>query len=232
MTGHQKEDADVIGKARESSNWFVGLAGAAVGGGLAKLDMVEKFPLGAKVFYVLATAAFLWSIVSGIFYYFQLLSLAQAKDKVDQEEKKNPKDQTKLNAATAARVEANKKLSTFHTGTLLSFPFACLFTVACLGLVLFTPTVEANKPPVPPPEPSNHFTLVTVPVHASGRLLHDHTFLLDQQQGAIWLMVCQHDKTVEFKRVKQLKLDGTLEDENPASSTQLATPPTRTTAAR
>ena len=63
--------------------------------------------------------------------------------------------------------------------------------------------------------PPVSYTIVNVPVHVRGRLSHSHTFLLNQQTGDVWLMVCGSNKMVEFKRVLKRKLDGSPEDENP-----------------
>ena len=201
---------DPISKASQGANWFVGLSGAAVGGGLAKLDMVEKFPFWGKVFFVIAAFFFLWSIVSGIFYYFQLLALAQASEKLTREEAKEHPDQAAIKAARDKRDAANLKISLFHFGAFVTFPLACMATVACLSFVIFAPApVPAANPPV---APANHFSLTNVPVYIGGRISHSHTFLLDEQSGDAWLMICQPNKTVEFRKVKRLKLDGTSED--------------------
>jgi hypothetical protein len=54
--------------------------------------------------------------------------------------------------------------------------------------------------------------LCVLGVHSRGRLSHSHTFLVDQQTGALWLMTCRGDKMVEFHRVQKRKLDGTPEE--------------------
>ena len=197
---------DPISKASQGANWFVGLSGAAVGGGLAKLEMVEKFPFLGKLFFVIATFFFLWSIVSGIFYYFQLLALAQAKEKLAREEGKEQKDEAAIKAAGGQRQRANDKIRLFHFSAFVTFPLACMATVLCLWFVIFAGT---PVPPSPPVSPTNHYSLTSATVFVGGRISHSHTFLLDEQSGDIWLMVCQPDKTVEFRRVKRLKLDGT-----------------------
>jgi len=217
---------DTIAKAGQGANWFVGLSGAAIGGALAKLELVERFPRSGKIFFVLAAGAFLVSIGSGIYYFFQLLTAAQAKEKVDRELARTPQIKAELDAARKERDQENAKLATFHWGAMLSFPFACLMTWFCLICVMLwglapdaaTAAKPAAAAAVAAPAPISPFTLVTVPVHEHDRLLHDHTFLLNQQTGAMWLMTCQPDKSVEFRRVKRLKLDGTPEAEDSAAA--------------
>jgi hypothetical protein len=47
-------------------------------------------------------------------------------------------------------------------------------------------------------------------------------FLLDRQTGELWLMTCRADKSVEFRRVRKLKLYGTPELEEAASPVKTA----------
>jgi hypothetical protein len=206
-----EKSSDTVGKASQAANWFVGLSGAAVGGALAKLDFVERFPRSAKVFFVLAAGAFLVSTVSGIFYYFQLLAAGQAKERVDREEARNPLNHEALEKAKTERDSANKKLSQFHTETLFSFPVACLMTWLCLMCVLIWGLAPAAAP-------TNRYTVASATVHENGQTQDNYTFVLDQQTGAMWLMETQPDKTVEFRKVKRLKLDGTPEVDDAATT--------------
>lgn len=204
------EKESLFSKAGQGANWLVGLAGAAVGGGLAKLDELKTFPLIAKCAVLLATLGFLVAIIAGIFYYFETLEVAQAKEKLDKAEAAEPPDPQKLKEAKKARTEANGRLSLYHYGSLIFFSFASLATFAGFCDVIFAAGQEPPKPPAAPPP--NHFSIVNVPVQINGRLSHSHTFLLDEQTGDTWLMMCQpNNKSVEFRRVSRLKLDGTSE---------------------
>lgn len=104
--------------------------------------------------------------------------------------------------------EANKKVRRFHYATMVTFALAGVATLFCLGFVLF----KSAPTPLKPAVISNHYTLTNVPVHIGGRLSHSHTLLLNQQTGELWLMTCRKDKTLEFRRVQNLKLDGTPEE--------------------
>jgi hypothetical protein len=206
------EADDPIGQARQGANWLVGLSGAAVGGALAKLDWVLKFPTWGKLGFLVGALFFMLSILGGVFYAFQLFSTKLAKRKLDEEKVKQPRVQADLDAATKRLKEANDKVSRFHYLTMGTFAFACFSTVVCLGSVLF------HHPPPPPPKPAavapNAYTLTTVPVHIGGRLSHSHTFLLNQQTGKIWEMTCHKGKQVEFQRVLRTGFDG-QSDEDP-----------------
>jgi hypothetical protein len=208
-----QEADDPISQARQGANWLVGLSGAAVGGALAKLDWILKFPRWGKVSLVVAALFFLCSILAGVFYSFQLFSLKQRKQKLDEEKAKQPQVPADVAAAQTRLNGANEKVAIYHYATMGTFTLASIATVFCLGFVLFSPHGEPTKsPPITP----NHFALNNVSVQIGGRLSHSHTFLLDQQTGELWLMTCRGDKTVVFRRVQKFKLDGTPEDSSPA----------------
>jgi hypothetical protein len=219
------EADDPISQARQGTNWLVGLSGGAIGGALAKLDWILKFPTCGKILFCFAALFFFVSILFGVFYSFQLFALKQRKQKLD-EAKARQASAEELKAPQGDLKSANEKVERFHNFTMGSFALAGLATISCLVCVLLFPNPEPPPTPQPAAVIPNHFTLTNVPVQAHGRLLHSHTFLLDEQTGDLWLMVCRPDKTVEFKRVQQLNLDGT-----PASpalpSGPKSTPPTK-----
>jgi hypothetical protein len=204
-----QEADDPIGQARQGVNWLVGLSGAAIGGALAKLDWVLKFPSHGKVAFLFGGLFFLVSIIFGVFYSFELFSLKLGKQKLDEAQGHWPPDDAAVVSARTELVNSNEKVANFHNVTMAAFALAGIATVVCLGYVLFAP---APSPP-PPPKlvPSNHYTLVNAPVYVRGKLSHSHTFLLNQQTGEAWLMTCRPDKTVVFRRVQRLDLNGTPE---------------------
>jgi hypothetical protein len=214
---------DTVGKAGQGANWFVGLSGAAIGGALAQIELVERFPRSAKVFFAIASLLFLSSVVSGIYYFFQLLRTAQAKEKVAREQAKHPRDEKALEDAIKDREAENQKLAKFHYGAMLTFPIACLVTWICLVCVLLgglAPADAAKQDAVKQTATvaPNRYTVVSVPAQENDPSPHGDTILLDQQTGATWLMETQADKTVAFKRVKRLKLDGNPEPEDPTAA--------------
>ncbi len=213
-----QEADDPISQASQGVNWLVGLSGAAIGGALAKLDWILKFPDSGKFAFLIATLFFFLSIVFGVFYAFQLFALKQLKQKLEDEKSKQPrveKDKD-VQEAHAKLVKANDKVKRFHNCTMVTFAGAGIATLFCLYFVLFYST----KPPVPPkptPVASNHYILTNAPVHIGGRLSHTHTFLLNQQTGEVWVMTCRPDQTVAFRRVHKLDFEGRPEDATASS---------------
>jgi uncharacterized protein YpmS len=223
------EPKDSIGQASGAIKWLVGIAITFVGAALAKLEWIQKFPRSAQFASWFAMFFFLLAILFGVFYAFQLVAVSQRKQKLV-EAKAEHAAEDKVEAAQTRLDSANEKLARFHGTTFLMFTIAGLATVICLGLVLLQP---ASKPPSSQSSSpqttseksaevtSGPHTLVNVPVHIRGRLSHSHTFLLNEKNGDLWLMICRTDKTVEFKRVQRLKLDGTT----PEDVTLAAPPP-------
>ena len=208
-----QESTDPISQASQGANWLVGLSGAAVGGALAKLDWVLKFPKWGKIGFLVASLFFMVSILVGVFYAFQLFALRTRKQKLDEEKAKQAPVQADIDAAKEKVSLANKKVAKFHYLTMATFAIACFATVSCLGAVLFQPA--ASPPPKPSSVAQNSYTLTNLPVHIGGRLSHSHTFLLNRQTGAVWQMTCQKGTLVEFHRVLRTGLNG-APDEKPA----------------
>jgi hypothetical protein len=53
------------------------------------------------------------------------------------------------------------------------------------------------------------YTMTQSAVHRTAHGMQAHTFLLNQQTGAVWQMICdQKGNVVAFQRVKRLDLDG------------------------
>ncbi len=206
-----QEVTDPISQASQGANWLVGLSGAAVGGALAKLDWVLKFPKWGKTGFLVASLFFMFSILVGVFYAFQLYALKTRKQKLDEERAKQAPVQADIDAAKVKVDLANKKVAKFHYLTMATFAFACFATVGCLGAVLFQP---AAPPPLKPASVAqNSYVLANLPVHIGGRLSHSHTFLLNRQTGAVWQMTCKKGNLVEFHRVLRTGLDGSPDDD-------------------
>jgi hypothetical protein len=205
---------DPISQASQGTNWLVGLSGAAVGGALAKLDWVLKFPKWGKIGFLVASLCFMFSILVGVFYAFQLFALKLRKQKLEEEKAKPSPVQADIDAAKQRLDQANEKVAQFHYLTMAAFALACLATVACLGVVLFQPAA-ATKPLKPESAPiiKNAYALTNLPVHVGGQLSHSHTFLLNQQTGAVWQMTCRKGSLVEFHRVLRTGLNGSPDDD-------------------
>jgi hypothetical protein len=227
-----EETSDPISSAGQGANWLVGLSGAAIGGALAKMDWVMKFPPWGKVLFFVAFLAFMVSILVGVYYAFELLALKSRKLKLMSELAKNSPVTADISKAQRDLDEANAKVSKYHIGTMVAFGVSCFFTAACLCNLLVAQNFNLTDPPPKPvvesrPEP-NRYSLTDVSVTVGGHLSHTHTFLLDQLNGRVWQMTCKKGgETVSFQRVLRTGLDGKPDEippKAPSASTQPASP--------
>lgn len=204
MPNQQDGSGDPTG---QSVNWLVGLSGAALGGALLKFDWLLKLSPVAKVAVLIASFWFLLSILIGVYYAFQLLAVKARKDELAalKTQTPAPADGT-IQHAQAAVDKAFLKARKFHYGTMFTFGLAGLTTIFALAVGLFSPE--------PPKEPvrKNKYAITTSQVVLNGRVSHSHTFLLNQETGEVWEVVCRSGKLVEFRRVPKTSYDGSAEE--------------------
>ncbi|MBZ5656332.1 MAG: hypothetical protein LAO56_13760 [Acidobacteriia bacterium] len=192
------EPDDPISQARQGGIWLVGLSGAAIGGALAKLDWLIKFPPSAKIAFFVAFIGFLVSIYFGVCYVGQLLPLKQLVQKRKDAEAEH-KDQAEIDKIKQQIKNANTKSDFFHYSAIIPFLVSCIAVLVCLNTLLFKPW-DIERPPLPP-VPPNKYLITNVPVHVHGRLTHSHTLLLNQQTGEIWELTCENGKIIAFRSV-------------------------------
>lgn len=200
---------DAISRAGQGVNWLVGLSGGAIGGALLKFDWLLKLPYPAKVAFLIAAIFFLASICFGVFYAFQLFAVKQFKDSLEETRKRDPANPASIQEAQTALTGERTKAGNYHNLTMLSFALAGTATIAALYFALFGPPFA---PPKPAPLATNKYSITTAQVVRSGRTLHSHTFLLNQQTGEVWEMTCRSGKAVEFRRVPKASYDGSPEE--------------------
>lgn len=131
-----------LGWSREGGNWLVGLSFAALGGGLVYLDRMLSSPQqGATILVVLALAAFLLAVLSGVLFYFWVITYGNSIEELKKLEGRasaaTEAETTTLDASVAAdRAEAEKalgKVHLFHRAMLWSF-FVGAFLAFAAGM--------------------------------------------------------------------------------------------------
>jgi hypothetical protein len=212
-----QEAEEASSKAPDAITWLVALLCGALGWLLAKLDFIQKLPSSGRYAFLFAVGLIALSILYGVFYRFQLTAAKQLRRKVDQLKKLLPVDQAAVKAEyeseQAALDAANNKLGKLHYFTMFLLLLIVGATLRCVYVAMFDVPPAAHEVKK---DLSNHYVLINVPVHVGGKLSHSHTFLLNQQTGEAWLMSCMGGKTVEFRRVRRLRLDGTPEEDTSA----------------
>jgi len=187
-------------------NWLVGLSGAAIGGALVRFDWLQKLPNSAKGSFLLAACFFFASILCGVYYVFQLFAVRRYKEDLDRVESQWPPDETQAQEATNELERVQTRARTSQHLTILMFFLAAVTSVVALGFALFWARPVAETPV------QNQYLITTSKPHLTGRFMHSHTFLLNQQTGEIWEMTCRKDGTVEFRRVRKISYDGSPEE--------------------
>jgi hypothetical protein len=195
------EPEDAVSQGRQLGIWMVGLSGAALGGALAKLDWLVRFPSPAKVVFLVAFIAFLTSFYYGVVYAQQMLAWKRLDDK-RKEAEQNQRPQAEIDKIRGDIDKASEKAKGFHRLRSIPFLLGCFLVWVCLVILLFM-SWEIERPPAAaiPPPPPNKFLITNVPVHIHGRLDHSHTLLLNQQTGETWELSCKNGQLIDFRSV-------------------------------
>lgn len=203
----------------DAVKWIVGISGAVMAGVFLHPEAVAKLSEEAK--YCLAGVMLLFGVSSfgGVVYLLWLNNIRRKKELFAETEAKlkapvfisNPDETRKLEEK---RDKLQKKLAKAQPS--LDAWYA-IFTWAFYGAAVLTVLffmlriVRFKDPPVVEPL---HFTLVQSAVHRTDHGMQAHTFLLDQQTGEMWQMVCdQKGNVVAFQRVRRLDTKGNPEPE-------------------
>jgi len=202
------QPTDSISQRNQSINWLVGLSGGAIGGALLKFDWLLKLRVSARVAFLTAACFFLLSILCGVYYAFQVLAVGRLQDELNEAKAEWPPNEDRTGNVKRRLDKAQDKALSFHLGTMLTFGVAGLATIAVLFIALLAPPVEAKKETKRPPD---KYLISNSQVYIKGRLSHSHTFLLNEQTGEVWEMVCRSGGLVEFRRVMRTNHDGAVE---------------------
>jgi len=201
---------------RDSVKWAVGLSSAALLGAAGALDKVQKSPKPFQLLFGLFVVASALSLLCAGIYYFALTNFGNTYERAQRLWKRvqgrgdfnpqaletddalahvaNPDD---LREVALAYRDAKRVYRRLHGWTKWSlFATVFLVPVVLISAVCATNVPEAAKP-LPP-----HYSIAISGSHrgADGKM-HVHTFLLSDNTGEVWQMVCEGPNRVEFVRV-------------------------------
>lgn len=205
--------------------WIVGLAGAVFTGVFLHPEWITQRPEKMRIYIAGVLFLFGISIISGVVYLLWINWVLRAKEKLaevesvhialgvtaDRGEKKNPTEETPIetrNRIKKGLKKAQTRMNAWFLVLKISF-----FLAASLGVVAFCvwianpgkSTVEVKKPAAVVPL---RFTITQSAVHKTKKGMEAHTFLLNQQTGEVWQMVCDGPSgAVSFRRVPWLDLN-------------------------
>jgi MFS family permease len=210
--------------------WMLGLSAGVIAGVFLHPEQIAQASGWGKGAVVVVLALFGLSVIVGVVYLFWLSRVRRIKERLaeiktelstpvvtpDAKRTKGLVDeQAEL---TTENVEAKKDMNEWFTLLLWFF-----FGAAGIGLIVFCvfvgmlkPPEKAKDPPPPPPavEPLK-YTVVQSAVHSTKGGMQAHTFLLNQQTGEMWQMMCDaQGKVVSFQRVLKRDLKGNPEPDD------------------
>lgn len=210
-------------------NWLVGLSAAVVAGAFLHYTDVQCLDFRVRMAYfvvALMFAAATWAGVNYAFWLFHVEEQRAYRKKLKEKLEDTALPQTKkdlyaeeVNAVDGRLKEAHKWIGRLHNVLLWGFAMGVIGAAGLLGTALWTgQKLECDKDKdkdakgctVCAPAPSNaRYAVAQSAVHRTNSGNQAHTFLLDQESGALWMMVCDKDgKSVSFKWVKRTDLNG------------------------
>ncbi|QNI36130.1 hypothetical protein [Edaphobacter albus] len=217
----------------DAVKWLVGISGAVLAGVYLHPEMLMGLPQRGRVYLAVVMFLFGVSIFGGVVYLFWINRVRRRKERIAEIEKEQSApvvipDPERVNALREGKeklIEEEKK-----SQGLLDLWFA-VFTGAFylgsfMGLIMFCVQValaqkhddckdkkkggEAKTVLVDP----LRYTLAQSAVHRTAHGMQAHTFLVNQQTGEMWQMICdQKGNVVAFQRVKRLDVSGNPEDD-------------------
>jgi len=207
----------------DAVKWIVGLSGAVLAGIFLHPEQLDGRPQGVRVALIVVVAFFVISIGGGVGYLLWINRVRRVKERITEidEETATPvvvPDLVRQGALNEERKElvverdgASTEMSSWFQLLLIPFFIASVGGGAVFCLSIFWP--KKVIPPVPPVAiVPLHFTMTQSAVHHTAHGMQAHTFLLDQQSGEMWQMVCdQKGAVVGFQRIRRLDVKGNPE---------------------
>jgi hypothetical protein len=205
----------------DAVKWIVGLAGAVFAGVFLHPEWILGRPEKMRIYLAVVLFLFGISMIGGVVYLLWINSVRRKKEVLGEVESElsepvvSPDPKKKEDLTTKRdRIGVELKKAQGHMNlwyAVLSVPF---YVAAFLGVVAFCVWVawpqksadDGKKPPTVA-DPLR-FTITQSAVHRTKKGMEAHTFLLNQQTGEVWQMVCDGPSgAVSFRRVPWLDLN-------------------------
>jgi hypothetical protein len=221
---------DAATSYRQGIVWVVGMSAAAAGGAFLHYEQARGLSLIAKSSFLFLVLLFLLAVWSGVNCLFWLFNKVSGEEKLKELEEDHAQGRTPavdhVSKQTEIQTDLNKAkrwLTWYHYIMLWSFALAVLFSVVLLAFGTFSTAAPVERKeqsaledgrmnPARSKTRPTRFVVVQSAIHRTAHGKEAHTFLLDQEKGALWIMTCAKDGTVEFHRVQTVNVSGDPED--------------------
>jgi hypothetical protein len=205
----------------DAVKWIVGLAGAVFAGVFLHPEWILGRPEKMRIYLAVVLFLFGISMIGGVVYLLWINSVRRKKEMLAEIESdlsvpvvtpdpaKRKELTDKWDSTRGKLKKAQSRMNFWYA--VLSVPF---YVAAFLGVVAFCVWVawpqksadDGKKPPTVA-DPLR-FTITQSAVHKTKRGMEAHTFLLNQQTGEVWQMICDGPSgAVSFRRVPWLDLN-------------------------
>jgi hypothetical protein len=204
----------------DAVKWIVGLSGAALAGVFLHPEQLPQHPPWIKFVVALVVILFVVNVVAGAGYLVWINRVRRIKERLKEIEDELLATITECdpealadenNALTKELKGAPKEMQSWYLLLTGSWCVAALIVALLLCVTIVSPgkTGEIVRAPVGDPL---SYTITQSAVHRTKNGRQAHTFLLNQQTGEIWQMICDPRGTVTaFRRVPRLDLNGDAE---------------------
>jgi hypothetical protein len=203
---------------RESGKWTIGLSSASLLAAAGGVEKVQKGPWFFQLIFAVFVIVSMASLFCAGLYYFALTNYGNTYERAQRIWKQraargdfNPAAlETDAAVATVDTPAELQEVATTYRGDIQRYRKWHSRTIGWLvANIVLVPTVlvgalfgstapppASGKPPVP------HYSIAVSGSHrgADGKM-HVHTFLLSENTGEVWQMICRGPDRVEFVRV-------------------------------
>lgn len=205
----------------DAVKWIVGLSGAALAGVFLHPEQLPQHPAWIKFVVALVVILFVVNVFAGAGYLVWINRVRRIKERLKEIEDEfsatitecdDPEALAKENDSLTKELKgAPKEMQSWYVLLTGSWCAAALIVALLLYVAIVSPgkTGEIVRAPVVDPL---SYTITQSAVHRTKNGRQAHTFLLNQQTGEIWQMICDPRGTVTaFRHVSRLDLSGNAE---------------------
>jgi hypothetical protein len=212
----------------DAVKWIVGLAGAVFAGIFLHPEWIVQRPDKMRIYFAVVLFLFGISMIGGVVYLLWINLVRRKKELLGETESDlalpvvipDPKKREEL-TGKRDRISVELKKAQGHMNfwyAVLSVPFYIAAFLSVLALCVWVGSPQKIEKPTTIPVPLR-FTITQSALHKTKKGMEAHTFLLNQQTGQVWQMVCDSQgKVISFRRVPWLDSNGNSEKDEAASS--------------
>jgi len=212
----------------DAVKWIVGLSAAAAAGVFLHPEQLPQKATWGKYLITFLVLLLVLNIGAGAIYLLWINRVRRIKERLKeiQEEllpvaiKRNPRaTQTLAGEKYSLRRElkdAPKEMQSWYWLLVGSWVAAAFIAALILVVAIWSPRKTAEDNKVPFVSEPLRFTITQSAIHNTKNGRQAHTFLLNQQTGEMWQMICdRHGTVTAFQRVGRLDLNGNPEKDEP-----------------